>query len=180
MSESNNFKRFKKERQILTIEQTEDFFILLQNAPLKYSAFFTLDIYSGLRRSEMLGLEWKDIDFQTGVIHVQRTSNYTKAKGIYTDTTKTESPVRFIKVPMEIIEILMICKAEQDEERLKMGDKWNDTDRFFVKWNGESMNNGYSIRTFSAKSIGIIKSYDKNKFFVVALFILIALCYVNF
>ena len=82
-------KGSKKERQILTIEQTEDFFKLLQNAPLKYRAFFTLDIYSGLRRGEMLGLEWKDIDFQTGVIHVQRTSNYTKAKGVYTDTTKT-------------------------------------------------------------------------------------------
>ena len=133
-------KGSKKERQILTIEQTEEFFKLLQNAPLKYRAFFTLDIYSGLRRGEMLGLEWKDIDFQTGVIHVQRTSNYTKAKGIYTDTTKTESSVRFVKVPMEIIEILMIYKAEQDEERIRLGDKWNDTDRLFVKWDGQPMN----------------------------------------
>ena len=133
-------KGSKKERQILTIEQTEEFFKLLQNAPLKDRAFFTLDIYSGLRRGEMLGLEWKDIDFQTGVIHVQRTSNYTKAKGIYTDTTKTESSVRFVKVPMEIIEILMIYKAEQDEERIRLGDKWNDTDRLFVKWDGQPMN----------------------------------------
>ena len=133
-------KGSKKECQILTIEQTEEFFKLLQNAPLKYRAFFTLDIYSGMRRGEMLGLEWKDIDFQTGVIHIQRTSNYTKARGIYTDTTKTESSVRFIKVPMEIIDILAVYKAEQDEERLELGDKWHDTDRLFVKWDGQPMN----------------------------------------
>ena len=133
-------KGSKKERKILTIEQTEEFFKLLQTAPLKYRAFFTLDIYSGLRRGEMLGLEWRDIDFQTGVIHVQRTSNYTKEKGIYTDTTKTESSVRYVKVPMEIIALLVLYKEEQDEERMKLGDKWHDTDRLFVKYDGQPMN----------------------------------------
>ena len=133
-------KGSKKERKILTMEETEKFFKLLETAPLKYRAFFTLDIYSGLRRGEMLGLEWKDIDFETGVIHIQRTSNYTKAKGIYTDTTKTESSVRFVKVPMDIIEILKEYKAEQDAERLKLGERWNNTDRLFVKWEGSPMN----------------------------------------
>ena len=133
-------KGSKKERKILTMEETEKFFKLLETAPLKYRAFFTLDIYSGLRRGEMLGLEWKDIDFETGVIHIQRTSNYTKAKGIYTDTTKTESSVRFVKVPMEIIAILKEYKAEQDAERQKLGERWNNTDRLFVKWEGSPMN----------------------------------------
>ena len=146
-------KGSKKECQILTIEQTEEFFKLLQNAPLKYRAFFTLDIYSGMRRGEMLGLEWKDIDFQTGVIHIQRTSNYTKARGIYTDTTKTESSVRFIKVPMEIIDILAVYKAEQDEERLELGDKWHDTDRLFVKWDGQPMNTNKYIPLYSTANI---------------------------
>ena len=43
-------KGSKKERKILTIEETEEFFKLLKTAPLKYQAFFTLDIYSGMRR----------------------------------------------------------------------------------------------------------------------------------
>lgn len=133
-------KGSKKERKILTIEETEEFFKLLKTAPLKYQAFFTLDIYSGMRRGEMLGLEWKDIDFQTGVIHIQRTSNYTKAKGIYTDTTKTENSVRFVKVPMEIVEVLLLYKKEQDEERIKLDSKWHETDRLFVKYDGQPMN----------------------------------------
>lgn len=133
-------KGSKKERKILTMEETEKFFKLLETAPLKYRVFFTLVIYTGMRRGEMLGLEWHDINFETGVIHVQRTSNYTKAKGIYTDTTKTESSVRFVKVPMEIIVILKEYKNEQDAERLKLGERWNNTDRLFVKWEGSPMN----------------------------------------
>ena len=133
-------KGSKKERKILTIEETEEFLNLLRTAPLKYRAFFTLDIYSGMRRGEMLGLEWKDIDFQTGVIHIQRTSNYTKTNGIYTDTTKTESSVRFVTVPMEVIDVLLLYKEEQDDERIKLGSKWHDTDRLFVKYDGQPMN----------------------------------------
>ncbi len=88
----------------------------------------------------MLCLEWHDIDFETGVIHIQCTSNYTKARGIYTDTPKAESSVRFIKVLMDIIEILKLYKEEQDAEREKMGSQWHDTDRLFVKFDGQPMN----------------------------------------
>lgn len=50
-------KGSKKERKILTIKQTEDFVKMLETAPLKWRTFFTLDIYSGMRRGEMLGLD---------------------------------------------------------------------------------------------------------------------------
>lgn len=62
---------------------------------MKYRTFFTLTIYSGFRRGELLGLEWKDIDWESRVINVRRTSNYTDNKGTYTDTTKTKKSGRF-------------------------------------------------------------------------------------
>lgn len=40
-------------------------------------------------------------------------------------------------------------KEEQDNETLRLGSKWVETDRLFTKWNGEEMNNSCSIRTFS-------------------------------
>ena len=52
----------KKEKDIYTLEEIAQLFQLLKDAPLKYRTFFTLAIYSGFRRGEMLGLEWKDID----------------------------------------------------------------------------------------------------------------------
>ena len=131
----------KKEKDIYTLEEVAHLFQLLETAPLKYRTFFTLAIYSGFRRGEMLGLEWKDIDWEHNVISVRRTSNYTASKGIYTDTTKTKKSQRSLKFPQSVMDLLRAYKEEQDEERIKLGTKWVDHDRLFVKWNGEPMNN---------------------------------------
>lgn len=131
----------KKEKEIYTLEEVEQLFTMLQTAPLKYRTFFILAIYSGFRRGELLGLEWKDIDWVNNVISVRRTSNYTAKKGIYTDTTKTKKSQRSLKFPESVIDLLRAYKDEQDNERLRLGSKWVDHDRLFVKWNGEPMNN---------------------------------------
>ena len=107
---------------------------------MKYQVYLLLAIYSGFRRSEMLGLEWKDIDFENSLIHVRRTSQYTKEKGIYTDTTKTRKSKRVSKFPPSIMNLLKQFKTEQDKEAKQLGTKWEDHDRLFTKWNGAPMN----------------------------------------
>ncbi len=131
----------KKEKEIYTLEEIEVLFRLLETAPLKYRTFFTLAIYSGFRRGELLGLEWKDIDWEHNVISVRRTSNYTADKGIYTDTTKTKKSQRSLKFPPMVMDLLKEYKTEQDEEKVKLGSKWIDYDRLFVKYDGRPMNN---------------------------------------
>ena len=113
----------------------------LVDEPTKYRAFFYLIAYSGLRRSEMLGLEWKDVDFEHNVISVRRTSNYTAERGTYTDTTKTKRSQRSLKISPFIMNTLKQLRSEQDEQALKYGNEWVESDRLFVKWNGEPMNN---------------------------------------
>lgn len=130
-----------KEKQIYSQEELELLFSKLTDEPTKYRAFFYLISYTGLRRSEMLGLEWKDVDFEHNVISVRRTSNYTAGRGIYTDTTKTKRSQRALKISPFIMNILKQLKDEQDEEALRLGSKWVETDRLFTKWNGEEMNN---------------------------------------
>lgn len=132
----------QKEKQIYTPAEVERFLTLLNSEPLKYRTFFNLMIYSGFRRGEMLGLEWKDVNFETNVISVRRTLNYTAKIDVYTDTTKTKKSQRSLKFPQEIMDMLKEYKAEQDEQALKYGDKWVETDRLYTKWNGEPMQNG--------------------------------------
>lgn len=131
----------KREKEIYALEEIEELFRLLETAPLKYRTFFTLAIYSGFRRGELLGLEWKDIDWEHNVISVRRTSNYTADKGIYTDTTKTKKSQRSLKFPSMVMDLLKKYKSEQDEEKVKLGSKWIDYDRLFVKYDGRPMNN---------------------------------------
>ena len=131
----------KKEKEIYTIEEVEQLFGLLETAPVKYRAFFMLAIYSGFRRGEMLGLEWKDINWETRVVNVCRTSNYTNRNGTYTDTTKTKRSRRSTKLAPAVIDVLRELKAEQDLMREEMGDKWIENDRLFVQWDGKPMAN---------------------------------------
>ena len=130
-----------KEKQIYSQEEMEVLLTKLMGEPLKYRVFFFLIAYSGFRRSEMLGLEWKDIDFENNIISVRRTSNYTAERGTYTDTTKTKRSQRTLKISPFIIDMLKQLKEEQDNEALRLGTKWVETDRLFTKWNGEEMNN---------------------------------------
>ncbi|MDE5577883.1 MAG: site-specific integrase [Oscillospiraceae bacterium] len=131
-----------KEKQIYTPAEVERFLTLLNYEPLKYRTFFYLMIYSGFRRGEMLGLEWKDVDFENNIISVRRTSNYTAKKGVYTDTTKTKRSQRTLKFPQFIMDMLKEYKEQQDAEALRLGDKWVETDRLYVKWDGRPMQNG--------------------------------------
>ena len=144
-----------KEKQIYSQEEMETLLTKLVGEPLKYQAFFCLLAYSGFRRSEMLGLEWKDIDFENNIISVCRTSNYTAERGTYTDTTKTKRSKRTLKISSYIMELLKQLKEEQDSEALRLGSKWVETDRLFTKWNGEQMNNQTPykwLRAFCSKN----------------------------
>ncbi len=128
------------EKEIYSLDEVKKLFENLGSEPLKYRVYLMLAIYSGYRRSEMLGLEWKDIDFKNEVIHVRRTSQYTAEKGIYTDTTKTRKSKRISKFPPSIMELLKDLKLEQQKEAEKLGSKWIDYDRLFTKWDGTPMN----------------------------------------
>ena len=128
------------EKEIFTLEEVAKLFDNLGKEPLKYQLFLMLAIYGGYRRSELLGLEWKDIDFENELIHIRRTSQYTSALGIYTDTTKTQKSKRVSKMPTYIMDKLREFKNEQDNEIAQLGSNWEKTDRLFTKWNGLPMN----------------------------------------
>lgn len=133
-------KKPKKESTVYTIEQAQQFIKLLdEQAPSKYKLFFTLALYGGFRRGELLGFEWKDIDFDSGIISVNRTSLFSKDKGTYTSTPKTKTSQRSLKLPDAVMQQLKQFRTEQNIERLKLGDQWHDTDRIFTAWNGEPM-----------------------------------------
>ena len=109
----------------------------LENEPLHYKAMIILLVYSGMRRSELCGLEWKDIDFKKSIINIERNSIYVKGKGIFTDTTKNRSSMRAIKLPDIVFKLLKEHRAHQNAERLKLGDLWTESDRLFTQWDGK-------------------------------------------
>jgi len=78
-------KTNKEEIECYSVEGGVRFLKLLEDVPSKYQAFFYLAVFGGFRRSEILGLEWDDLDFTYQTVTIRRTSHYTKSKGIYTE-----------------------------------------------------------------------------------------------
>lgn len=128
----------RPEHDCYTLEEAQHFLDLLLSPgePLMYQVFFILAIYGGFRRGELLGIEWKDIDFKHCVISIHRESLYTKETGIYTDVPKTPKGFRSRKLLPEIFIFLQQYHVQQNLKRLKVGDRWIDSDRLFVAWNG--------------------------------------------
>ncbi|WP_297240523.1 tyrosine-type recombinase/integrase [uncultured Flavonifractor sp.] len=128
-----------KEKEVYTIQEAQQLLDSLQGAPTVWRVFFTLAIYGGFRRGELLGLEWPDIDLEGQTISIRRTSNYTKSKGMYTDTTKTVGSQRTVKMPLEVISLLRSWKAEQAQQRLILGQQWGAGDRVFTSDEGKAV-----------------------------------------
>ena len=111
----------------------------LEGEELKFRVVILLTVFTGLRRGEVLGLEWQDIDFNNSSITVRQASQYVSSIGIYTKDPKTETSKRVISIPGNITKLLKQFKSKQLESKLKAGNKWIDTNRLFVQWNGTPM-----------------------------------------
>ena len=124
----------KKIRKIYSIDEEIKLLNLLEerNALLMYRVCYLFLIMLGLRIGECLGIEWSDIDFDKGTVFIQRNSQYkNKSTGIYTTTPKTKSSVRCLTLPQEILDILPVLKAQQEDNRSKCGDLWINSNRLF-------------------------------------------------
>lgn len=129
----------QKDIDFLNEDETKEMLYSLQSEPLTYRTMIMLLIYTGMRRGELFGLEWKDIDFENGYLNIVRTSQYIGNKTLITKEPKTKSSRRCMKISQSLVDLLKEYRAFQSEQRLKTGSEWHNTDRLFTQWNGVPM-----------------------------------------
>lgn len=78
-------------------------------------------LFTGMRRSEVLGLRWQDVDLDERVIRVRQALEETKKYGIRVKATKTGAGRRDIALPDIVIDALTEHRREQLEVRLRLG-----------------------------------------------------------
>ena len=86
--------------------------------------FFTLALYGGFRKSELLALTWDDIDENHMVVEVNKAVGYNKAQGEYMKDPKTEAGNRSVPIPPECIDLLRKWKTVSMQICIKAGSKW--------------------------------------------------------
>lgn len=112
------------EAAFLDDEQVKHVLALLSNEDIKWKTAMYLLIFSGMRRGELMGLEWSDIDFENRVIHIRRTSQYVQHMGIITKSPKNETSIRTIKLSEMMFDLLREYKLYWENLRTAMLDHW--------------------------------------------------------
>lgn len=106
---------------------------------IKYKAAILLDLFTGLRRGELIGLEWSDIDFINKTVDINKSIQYLAEKGTFSKCPKTESSNRIVPIPDFVVQILEEYKVWYENQREICGDKWIDSKKVFIQDNGKAM-----------------------------------------
>ena len=93
------------EKQILGDNQLETFLEVIKGQEY-WGDFFYVEVMTGLRRGEICGLKWQDIDFEENKLHVNRSVSVKRGGGLNIGETKTETGVRCIQLPPSVAELL--------------------------------------------------------------------------
>lgn len=103
-----------KEMKILQADEVRRF--LIQAKYEGYFELFLLELATGMRRGEILGLKWQDLNFKTGELQIVRQANLIDGK-IEISEPKTKSSIRIIVLPQSLLNVL-------SEYKRKMNSQW--------------------------------------------------------
>lgn len=149
----------RKSNQEANYLQEEELFKLLDHCygkPIHIPVF--LATTTGMRRGEILGLRWKDIDLDDGMIYVSNNLQLVN-KELKLTATKTEKSKRPVKMNKTTITYLRRQKIMQAKNRLMLGEEYKDMD-FVCCWDhGVPFRPDYITQTFSR----IIKKLEITK-----------------
>lgn len=115
-------------------DEVKLFLKALDNLPAddtKFKAIMYIALFGGLRKGEILGLNWEDVDFESATVNIVRTRMTAPHHGVYEDSPKTEESKRTVTLPAEVFGLLHGVKAQQLELRLMLRDKYDECSAVF-------------------------------------------------
>ena len=98
-------KKTTTEKQVLDDGQLERFMEAIKEEPY-WNDFFYVEVMTGLRRGEICGIKWSDINFAEGTLSVKRSVGTKAGGGVSSGETKTETGVRSILMPPSVADVL--------------------------------------------------------------------------
>lgn len=123
----------KKQIQPLDEDQSRQFLDAIQGHPLEI--LFTVTLFTGLREGEVLGLTWDCVDFQKGVLRVEKQLQREKGGQYYfaplkNDKTRTITPAPWV------LQLLQTHSVRQKAQQLKAGPLWEHSGLVFTNERG--------------------------------------------
>ena len=123
----------------------------------KHGAAFALALATGLRRSELAGLRWSDIELEGDDAHlwIRRTITSVRGRMVVKDGGKSKAAVRKVPLGAVAVRVLKDHRKAQAAAQLAAG-SWTDTGAVFAESDGEHVNPAALTRAFT-KATGAAK-----------------------
>lgn len=114
------------QKQLYTFDESEirQFCRLIKGS--QHELFYFTAIFTGMRRGELMGLQWKNVDLESGLITVSQQLQKNREKKAYELISPKNGKMRLIKAPQQVVVALRLHKAAQERAKEAMGDKWSD------------------------------------------------------
>ena len=129
----------KQDAVYLDEEQAVKLLELLQDEPIYYRMPVTVLLFCGMRRGELLGLEWSDVDFTSNTIDINKSLLYLSDRGTFTDDTKNSSSRRVLHVHQSLMDELKEYRKWQLEQSTILCDAWKGSKAVFVTAEGAEL-----------------------------------------
>lgn len=122
----------------------------------RLGAFFELAVLTGLRRGELIGLHWSDVDLARRELTV-RTTRVQTLNGVVENTPKSSAGRRVVQLDDGAVGALVAWQITQESERATWGDAWRDGGWVFTYEDGQPLKPQYVTRLFQSlcESLGL-------------------------
>lgn len=134
-----------RQKRFLTSEQANEMLKIFKGHPLEALVYTTL--YYGLRRSEVLGLRWRAVDFENGTLSI----NHTVVKNVTIvekDCTKTQSSFHTYLLIDDVRDRLLAQREWQKQNKKDYGQSYHDSDYIFTWPDGKLFRPDYITHGF--------------------------------
>ncbi len=150
--------------KLFDVQQAQASLAASEAEGVKWRAFFTLAITTGLRLGEVLGLRWVDVDLDARVLRVQQNIQRVKGQGLIAMAPKTGGSRRPVDLGQDVVALLRKHRADQTAQRLQMGPLWKDQGLVFPSETGSPLEPSRVHRVFTrtceAAGVPRIRPYD--------------------
>jgi integrase len=110
--------------------------LLAATSEHQHSALFSVALSLGLRRGEVIGLRWRDVDLVANELRVRSSLARVKGSGMVLGEPKSRSAKRVLRLPRVCSAALLKQKRQQEEQRKWAGSAWVDSDYVFTNSRG--------------------------------------------
>ena len=137
------------EVEAFNAEEASQILKAAESEPINIKLLVETSLFTGLRRGEIVGLKWEDIDLEKQTMSVRRSIYKPKASKVKEKPPKSTSSVRTMAIPARLCETLREYKAHQDRHASFLGKAWQNLGYVFTEEDGYVMNHQTPTKQFS-------------------------------